>query len=88
MLYHLHHLSVDRGILMTFGNGMHGALGHGSHNDVVQAKIVEHLIGFEVEQVGEILHPPRINKQKEKQNKQTNEKRITNNKNSLQTFLG
>ena len=36
---------------MTFGNGVHGSLGHGNHNDVVHAKIVEALIGFEVEQV-------------------------------------
>lgn len=36
---------------MTFGSGVHGSLGHGNHNDVVQAKIVEALIGFEVEQV-------------------------------------
>jgi len=42
---------TDRGILMTFGNGVHGSLGHGNHNDVVHAKIVEALIGFEVEQV-------------------------------------
>ena len=45
------HTYVDRGILMTFGSGTHGSLGHGNHNDVVQAKIVEALIGFEVEQV-------------------------------------
>lgn len=44
-------LFIDRGILMTFGNGVHGSLGHGNHNDVVHAKIVEALIGFEVEQV-------------------------------------
>ena len=36
---------------MTFGSGMHGSLGHGNNNDVGQAKIVEALIGFEVEQV-------------------------------------
>lgn len=48
-------LFIDRGILMTFGSGMHGSLGHGNHNDVVQAKIVEALIGFEVEQVGASL---------------------------------
>jgi len=42
---------TDRGILMTFGSGTHGSLGHGNYNDVVQAKIVEALIGFEVEQV-------------------------------------
>jgi len=38
---------------MTFGSGTHGSLGHGNYNDVVQAKIVEALIGFEVEQVRE-----------------------------------
>lgn len=42
---------TDRGILMTFGSGTHGSLGHGNYNDVLQAKIVEALIGFEVEQV-------------------------------------
>ena len=36
---------------MTFGSGTHGSLGHGNYNDVVQAKIVEALIGYEVEQV-------------------------------------
>jgi len=45
---------ADRGILMTFGSGTHGSLGHGNYNDVLQAKIVEALIGFEVEQVGTI----------------------------------
>lgn len=44
---------IDRGILMTLGSGTHGSLGHGNYNDVVQAKIVEALIGFEVEQVRE-----------------------------------
>ena len=48
---HCMSLVADRGILMTFGSGMHGSLGHGNYNDVVQAKIVEALIGFEVEQV-------------------------------------
>lgn len=42
---------VDRGILMTFGSGMHGSLGHGNFNDVIKAKIVEALIGSEVRQV-------------------------------------
>ena len=42
---------------MTFGSGVHGSLGHGNHNDVVQAKIVEALIGFEVEQVRTGLQP-------------------------------
>ena len=43
--------AVDRGILMTFGSGMHGSLGHGNFNDVIKAKIVEALIGSEVKQV-------------------------------------
>ncbi|XP_035698278.1 serine/threonine-protein kinase Nek8-like isoform X2 [Branchiostoma floridae] len=39
---------TDRGILMTFGSGTNGCLGHGQTNDVQQAKIVEALLGFEV----------------------------------------
>lgn len=42
---------TDRGILMTYGSGMHGCLGHGNTNDINQPKIVEALLGFEVEQV-------------------------------------
>ncbi|RUS85141.1 hypothetical protein EGW08_007105 [Elysia chlorotica] len=42
---------TDRGILMTFGSGVNGCLGHGNCNDVVQAKIVEALLGYEVVQV-------------------------------------
>ncbi|XP_060071044.1 serine/threonine-protein kinase Nek8-like [Ylistrum balloti] len=42
---------TDRGILMTFGSGANGCLGHGNYNDVVQAKIVESLLGYEVVQV-------------------------------------
>ncbi|XP_068720609.1 serine/threonine-protein kinase Nek8-like [Montipora capricornis] len=42
---------TDRGILMTFGSGVHGSLGHGDYNDVIRARIVEALIGNEVEQV-------------------------------------
>ncbi|ELU04715.1 hypothetical protein CAPTEDRAFT_111937 [Capitella teleta] len=42
---------TDRGILMTFGSGANGCLGHGNYNDVSQAKIVEDLLGFEVSQV-------------------------------------
>ena len=41
----------DRGILMTFGSGTHGCLGHGNTNDVGQAKIVEALLGEEVKRV-------------------------------------
>lgn len=42
---------ADRGILMTFGSGTHGSLGHGNFQDVAQAKIVEALLGYEVQQV-------------------------------------
>ena len=41
----------DRGILMTYGSGAHGCLGHGNYHDVNQAKIVEALLGYEVQQV-------------------------------------
>lgn len=36
---------------MTFGSGANGCLGHGNYNDVIQAKIVESLLGYEVVQV-------------------------------------
>ncbi|XP_064624629.1 serine/threonine-protein kinase Nek8-like [Lineus longissimus] len=39
---------TDRGILMTFGSGANGCLGHGNTHDVTQAKIVEALLGYEV----------------------------------------
>merc|ERR1712117_825299 len=39
---------TDRGILMTFGSGSSGCLGHGNFHDVKQLKIVEALIGCEV----------------------------------------
>lgn len=42
---------TDRGILMTYGSGANGCLGHGNLNDVTQAKIVEALLGYEVVQV-------------------------------------
>ncbi|XP_076440668.1 serine/threonine-protein kinase Nek8-like [Babylonia areolata] len=42
---------TDRGILMTYGSGANGCLGHGNYNDVTQAKIVEALLGYEVVQV-------------------------------------
>ncbi|KAH9518439.1 Serine/threonine-protein kinase Nek8, partial [Bulinus truncatus] len=42
---------TDRGILMTFGSGANGCLGHGNCNNVTQAKIVEALLGYEVIQV-------------------------------------
>ena len=31
---------VDRGILMTFGSGTYGCLGHGNYNDVSQVAYV------------------------------------------------
>ncbi|XP_059829337.1 serine/threonine-protein kinase Nek8 isoform X5 [Hypanus sabinus] len=42
---------TDRGIIMSFGNGSNGCLGHGTFNDVTQPKIVEALLGFEIAQV-------------------------------------
>ncbi|XP_065833929.1 serine/threonine-protein kinase Nek8-like isoform X2 [Oscarella lobularis] len=42
---------TDRGILMTFGNGVNGALGHGDYNDVAQPKIVEALLHTSVNRV-------------------------------------
>ena len=50
---------TDRGILMTYGHGADGALGHGDFDDVPQPRIVEALLGFEVVQVratGELYH--------------------------------
>ncbi|XP_071952550.1 serine/threonine-protein kinase Nek8-like [Antedon mediterranea] len=42
---------TDRGILMTYGSGAHGCLGHGNYHDVPQAKIVEALLGYEITMV-------------------------------------
>ncbi|ESO08767.1 hypothetical protein HELRODRAFT_129966, partial [Helobdella robusta] len=42
---------TDRGILMTFGTGTTGCLGHDNYANVTQAKIVEALLGYEVLQV-------------------------------------
>ncbi|KAM9801556.1 serine/threonine-protein kinase Nek8 [Neosynchiropus ocellatus] len=42
---------TDRGIIMTFGSGSNGCLGHGNYNDVTQPKIVEALLGYELVQV-------------------------------------
>ncbi|XP_060704102.1 serine/threonine-protein kinase Nek8 [Hemiscyllium ocellatum] len=42
---------TDRGIIMSFGNGSSGCLGHGTFNDVTQPKIVEALLGYEIAQV-------------------------------------
>uniref|UniRef100_A0A8C9XTL7 non-specific serine/threonine protein kinase n=1 Tax=Sander lucioperca TaxID=283035 RepID=A0A8C9XTL7_SANLU len=39
------------GIIMTFGSGSNGCLGHGNFNDVTQPKIVEALLGYELVQV-------------------------------------
>lgn len=41
----------DRGILMTFGSGAQGCLGHGDYEDVGTARMVEALLGFEVTRV-------------------------------------
>ncbi|OWK59905.1 Serine/threonine-protein kinase Nek8 [Lonchura striata] len=41
----------DRGIIMTFGSGSNGCLGHGNFTDVSQPKIVEALLGYEMVQV-------------------------------------
>ncbi|XP_045343861.1 serine/threonine-protein kinase Nek8 isoform X3 [Leopardus geoffroyi] len=43
--------SPDRGIIMTFGSGSNGCLGHGSLNDISQPTIVEALLGYEMVQV-------------------------------------
>ncbi|XP_075928828.1 serine/threonine-protein kinase Nek8-like isoform X5 [Petromyzon marinus] len=40
-----------RGILMTYGSGSSGCLGHGSYSDVAQPKIVEALLGYEITQM-------------------------------------
>eukprot|EP00075_Anas_platyrhynchos_P039005 XP_027328258.1 serine/threonine-protein kinase Nek8 [Anas platyrhynchos] len=42
---------TDRGIIMTFGSGSNGCLGHGNFTDVSQPKIVEALLGYEMVQV-------------------------------------
>ncbi|XP_075928874.1 serine/threonine-protein kinase Nek8-like isoform X1 [Petromyzon marinus] len=42
---------TDRGILMTYGSGSSGCLGHGSYSDVAQPKIVEALLGYEITQM-------------------------------------
>ncbi|XP_029142645.1 serine/threonine-protein kinase Nek8 [Protobothrops mucrosquamatus] len=39
---------TDRGIVLTFGSGSSGCLGHGSFVDVNQPKIVEALLGYEI----------------------------------------
>uniref|UniRef100_A0A452U5H4 Serine/threonine-protein kinase Nek8 n=1 Tax=Ursus maritimus TaxID=29073 RepID=A0A452U5H4_URSMA len=42
---------TDRGIIMTFGSGSNGCLGHGGLNDLSQPTIVEALLGYEMVQV-------------------------------------
>ncbi|KAG8450816.1 hypothetical protein GDO86_003183 [Hymenochirus boettgeri] len=42
---------TDRGIIMTFGSGSNGCLGHGNFNDATQPKIVEALLGYEIAHV-------------------------------------
>lgn len=42
---------TDRGILMTFGGGAQGCLGHGDYEDSPSPRIVEELLGFEVDHV-------------------------------------
>ncbi|MBN3325201.1 NEK8 kinase, partial [Atractosteus spatula] len=42
---------TGKGIVMTFGSGSNGCLGHGNFNDVAQPKIVEALLGYELVQV-------------------------------------
>ncbi|XP_039221468.1 serine/threonine-protein kinase Nek8 isoform X2 [Crotalus tigris] len=41
---------TDRGIVLTFGSGSSGCLGHGSFVDISQPKIVEALLGYEITQ--------------------------------------
>ncbi len=38
-------------MLLTFGSGTHGCLGHAGYTDVAKAKIVEALLGFTVVRV-------------------------------------
>ncbi|XP_061460632.1 serine/threonine-protein kinase Nek8 isoform X2 [Rhineura floridana] len=42
---------TDRGIVLTFGSGGSGCLGHETFTDVSQPKIVEALLGYEITQV-------------------------------------
>ncbi|XP_063002477.1 serine/threonine-protein kinase Nek8 [Elgaria multicarinata webbii] len=42
---------TDRGIVLTFGSGSSGCLGHEAFADVSQPKIVEALLGYEITQV-------------------------------------
>nr|XP_028563298.1 serine/threonine-protein kinase Nek8 isoform X2 [Podarcis muralis] len=42
---------TDRGIVLTFGSGSSGCLGHETFTDVTQPKIVEALLGYEITHV-------------------------------------
>ncbi|XP_054857967.1 serine/threonine-protein kinase Nek8 isoform X2 [Eublepharis macularius] len=42
---------TDRGIVLTFGSGSSGCLGHETFVDVSQPKIVEALLGYEITQI-------------------------------------
>uniref|UniRef100_UPI00358F840F serine/threonine-protein kinase Nek8 n=1 Tax=Myxine glutinosa TaxID=7769 RepID=UPI00358F840F len=39
---------TDRGIIMTYGSGSSGCLGHGNYKDVNKPKMLEALLGYEV----------------------------------------
>lgn len=38
---------TDKGILMTFGSGINGCLGHGNYDDVITPKLVEKMLEYE-----------------------------------------
>ncbi|XP_065070111.1 serine/threonine-protein kinase Nek8-like [Rhopilema esculentum] len=42
---------TDRGMLLTFGSGSHGCLGHGGNTDATKPKIIEALLGYSVVQL-------------------------------------
>ena len=42
---------LDRGMLMTWGSGEHGCLGHGTTDDASKARVVEDLVGCTVIQI-------------------------------------
>ena len=44
-------LLTDRGILLSYGSGKNGCLGHGDLSDVARPKIVESLLGDEVREI-------------------------------------
>jgi hypothetical protein len=43
----------DKGIVLSYGSGAEGALGHASTADVPTPRIIEHLLGHEITQVSE-----------------------------------